>query len=321
MNQNFLERILWLHSQICRNAFPSPGGLARKFEISSRTAQRTVTSFRDRFQAPIEYDRTRKGYYYIEPGFELPFARFSQEEILTLILAWNLLEKSTGGYISSSIEDFSRKLIAGTSRMGLTRQKMEQSFSVVWNGHSPAQAQVFEDVSRALLDQKILCFSYTSPAMNQTTKRSVEPHHLQHYMGSWVLIAFCLGKKDWRKFYLSRMEEVQQQDKTFVPRPPDQWQYQVEESFGIFQGRENRPVILRFSRFRARWIREQIWHPDQKMRDLEDGSLELEIPVADFREIKLKVLSFGSDVEVVSPEELKQEVAFEIQKMARIYKK
>jgi predicted DNA-binding transcriptional regulator YafY len=205
--------------------------------------------------------------------------------------------------------------------MGLSRDRIEQAFSAVWNLYSPAQADIFCIVSGALLENKILAIRYNSPASGQTTHRRIEPHHLQHYMGSWVLIAFCLSRHDWRKFYLSRMEEVQQQDKNFVPRPFCQWQYQVEESFGIFQGLESRPVVLRFNPFRARWIREQIWHPDQKMRELQNGSLELEIPVADFREIKLRILSFGADVEVVSPMELKQEVASEIEKMIRIYKK
>ena len=76
---------------------------------------------------------------------------------------------------------------------------------------------------------------------------------------------------------------------------------------------------LRFSPFRARWIREQIWHPDQKMRELPGGGLELELPVADYREIKMRILSFGSDVEVISPEDLRLEVAKEIKRMQRLY--
>jgi predicted DNA-binding transcriptional regulator YafY len=42
--------------------------------------------------------------------------------------------------------------------------------------------------------------------------------------------------------------------------------------------------------------------------------------VADFREIKLKILQFAADVEVVSPEELCREVQKEIESMAKIYK-
>jgi len=42
--------------------------------------------------------------------------------------------------------------------------------------------------------------------------------------------------------------------------------------------------------------------------------------LADFREIKLKILQFGADVEVISPEELRRAVRKEIDKMAKKYK-
>ena len=41
--------------------------------------------------------------------------------------------------------------------------------------------------------------------------------------------------------------------------------------------------------------------------------------MADFREIKMKILQFGADVEVIAPEELREEVRQEIDKMAKLY--
>ena len=79
-------------------------------------------------------------------------------------------------------------------------------------------------------------------------------------------------------------------------------------------------MVLRFTPFRARWIKEQLWHPNQSIIQHEDGSLELSFPVADFREIKLKILQFGADVEVIAPQELRAEVLDEIKKMSRLYK-
>ncbi len=312
--------MVWLHFRIKNDGYPNVQQLALEFELSSRTAQRTIANFRDRWEAPLEYDRGRKGYYYLDKEYEFPLAVVSQEEILAILLARNLLDRSAGGYISRAIQKFSRRLLAGTSFMGLSRESIEQAFSAVWNLYSPAQAQVFRRVSHALLNNSVLCLDYTSPATGRTSSRKIEPHHLQHYTGSWVLIAFCRTRQDWRKFYLSRMNNVSLTRDSFAPRPRQLWQYQVEDSFGIFQKEANVPVVLRFNSFRSRWVREQIWHPAQEMRELEDGSLELEFPVADFREIKMKILSFGADLKVISPKELKHEVAAEIEKMSKVYK-
>ena len=318
---NFLERIIWLHARIQSGRYPNADDLAREFDLSSRTAQRTIAHYRDRLRAPIAYHRKRKGYYYSRQDYQFPLGQVSQEELLIILLAQSLLDKSAGGYISRFILQFSRKFLSPDSPVGLSREKLEERFSAAWNLYAPARADTFHLVIRALLENNILSLNYTSPVTGSTTHRRAEPHHLQHYMGSWVLIAFCLEKQDWRKFYLSRMDQVKILPERFEPRPISQWSYQVESSFGIFQGETSTAVLLRFSPFRARWIREQVWHPDQKVRELEDGSLELEIPVADFREIKLKILSFGADVEVIRPESLRREVAAEIQKMKKIYQK
>ena len=116
------------------------------------------------------------------------------------------------------------------------------------------------------------------------------------------------------------MTHVRIEPETFDPKPADQWKHLLQGAFGIFQGKETVTAVLRFTPFRARWIKEQIWHPDQTVTHLDDGGLELSFPVADFREIKLKILQFGADVEVISPEELRREVQKEIENMAKIYK-
>ena len=67
---------------------------------------------------------------------------------------------------------------------------------------------------------------------------------------------------------------------TFDPKPTDQWRHLLQGAFGIFQAQETVIAVFRFTPFRARWIKEQIWHPDQTMTHLDDGGLELSLPVA-----------------------------------------
>jgi predicted DNA-binding transcriptional regulator YafY len=120
-------------------------------------------------------------------------------------------------------------------------------------------------------------------------------------------------------FYLSRMSDWNMLSDTFTPLPKDAWQPHVNGAFGIFQGKILTTVTLRFTPFRARWIRQQTWHPDQSHRDTADGGLELSFPVADLREVKMMILQFGADVEVVSPAALRALIADEISKMTRVY--
>jgi predicted DNA-binding transcriptional regulator YafY len=314
-----LERMFWFDDQVRQKRYPNATRLAKRFELSPKTAQRCIDALRDRFGAPLEYDAAQRGYCYRDGAFNLPRFQIRQEEILALLLARKLLSSTSGGFISRDIDRFTRKLITEAGGKIADGQGIDRLFSATWTGHAPIDAKTFQLISQSLLTSKQLRFAYRSPASGRLTLRTVQPHHLQYYMASWVLTARCLLRDQWRKFYLARMERIAVTDTAFIPRPADQWRDCVDGTFGIFQGGESIDVILRFTPFRARWIEEQYWHPSQKMIRLKDGSLELHLPVTDFREIKMKILQFGADVMVIAPTELKEEVAAEVRRMGVLY--
>lgn len=314
-----LDRFIWFDQQIRHTRYPNATTLAEEFELANRTARRNINYMRDYLGVPLEYHPVHKGYFYSDDSFSMPPLQVSQEELLALLLARNLLSSSADGLISDSIKKVCKKIFSATGSFGLTELRMDEMFSAAWNGYSPAQADVFRVTADGLLRRRTLSFTYRSPRRNETVSRLVEPHHLQHYMGSWVMLGWCRERQNWRKFYLARMESTVVGDQSFVPRPIKQWEFLVDGSYGIFQGRETKDVVLLFSPQRSRWIREQIWHPRQVIEERENGSLQLTVPVADFREIKLRVLQYGADVEVMIPQELRDEIRKEISAMSRLY--
>ena len=315
-----IERLFWFHDQVKNGRRPNAARLAQRFEISNKTAQRDIVRLRDRLLAPLEYDPAGKGYYYSDDHFELPYLPASQQEILCLLLARKVLSQSAQGFISREIGGLLDRLYAAVRETGLTPQNAEDAFSATWIGYTPALEIVFRQTAFALLKRQLIRFTYRSPATDKLTRRAAEPHHLQHYMASWVLIAWCRDRSAWRKFYLARMTDLEVLGQSFEARPPSQWRPLIDSTYGLFQGGPAIPVTLRFCAFRARWIRQQRWHPDQCLMEQPDGCLDLTVPVSDFREIKLQILQFGADVEVVSPEALRQEVMDEIEKMNHLYR-
>jgi predicted DNA-binding transcriptional regulator YafY len=86
-----------------------------------------------------------------------------------------------------------------------------------------------------------------------------------------------------------------------------------------YKGETTKEVTLRFTPEKSKWIKGQIWHKDQKVKYLKDGSLELSFPVSDFSEIKREILKHGDEVEVMRPKELRVLIKAEAQKIAKIY--
>ncbi len=314
-----LERLFWLDQEIRQDHFPNAASIAKKFEVTAKTIQRNISFFRDFLHVPIEYDSHRRGYYYSDPNYSLANLYASQEEILAILIVRNLVSRSQDGLIGPGITLLSNRLLTDAVQKKFNIERIEESFSAVWNGHMRVNSEIFRGTVLALTGSKILSFSYWSPGTDEESHREVEPHHLQYYMANWMLIAWCHYRRDWRKFALSRMGDVKMLHQRFDRKPHKTWRHLQEGGFGVFQGTELVNVILQFTPFRARWIHEQFWHEAQQVRELSDGGLELSFPVADFREVKMKILQFGADVRVIAPPELQCEIQEEIERMTRLY--
>ncbi len=84
---------------------------------------------------------------------------------------------------------------------------------------------------------------------------------------------------------------------------------ELATAFGIFSGEPRHTAVLRFTPERARWVADELWHPQQQARVLDDGSYELRLPYAETPELIMDILKYGADVEVMEPAELRAEVA------------
>jgi hypothetical protein len=97
-DQLYLERFLWFDNEARYERFPNANKLGEHFEIAPKTAQRSIDHFRDRLQAPLEYNQTHKGYYYTDPTFQLPVIRISE--------AWSIRGMNSPSTIKQIVREF-----------------------------------------------------------------------------------------------------------------------------------------------------------------------------------------------------------------------
>lgn len=310
-DQLFLERFIWFDHEVRRQRFPNAAQLAGQFEVSGKTAQRSIEYFRDRLQAPLEYDYFKKGYFYSDSNFQLPLTRISEKELVALLISRKLISDASAGSLSDELEHVSQKLGSLLAAHLPGRAHPEEAFSFRWRTINPSNAEIFQTTTSALLQGNLLTFCYQAPSRSTGSKRTVEPHHMVNYMGNWHLIAFCQLRNDWRDFLLGRMTNCQIEETAFAIRAKEEWQPLLQNSFGIYQNRELFEVTLRFTPARSRWVKGEVWHEGQ--RDVEDnGFLIRTIPVSHEAEIMLEILKHGAQIEVLKPDWLRDKVAEEI---------
>ena len=95
-----------------------------------------------------------------------------------------------------------------------------------------------------------------------------------------------------RVFAVERIRSLDVLRSTFaMPATFDAKEY-LEGAWGILRG-DLVTVRVLFSKAVARYISERLWHPDQRLRHLEDGRLEVALRVADTLEVRRWILGYG----------------------------
>ena len=115
------------------------------------------------------------------------------------------------------------------------------------------------------------------------------------------------------------MADCQVTNEATLDLPDEQWQAPMDQGYGVFWGEASEEAVLRFSAYRARWVAEETWHPQQHGRWLEDGRYELIVPYRQQEELLLDILRYGADVEVISPPELRQVICQRLRNALRQY--
>ena len=78
---------------------------------------------------------------------------------------------------------------------------------------------------------------------------------------------------------------------------------------------------LLFDSSLANYILEREWHKDQQIEQREDGSVYLKFSSNQRQQVSSWVMSFGTAVEVLAPESLRDEIRANAEKILEKYKK
>lgn len=318
-SKTIYERFVWFDSCVRSGRYPSATTLARRFEMSPKTAQRDIEFMRDRLKCPLEYDRTRKGYFYTSGSFSLPLTYLSTDELSSILLARKLLQHISGDSIRNELSSIISKITSILEKHIDNSNVIDSSLSFKLIEYSPVSDHLFKDVLGSCIRRSSISFEYYSPSKEERTVRNVDPYHLLNYMGTWHLIGYCHLREDFRDFVLTRVSNLAVLDRTFRLRKDIDINELLQSGFGIFKGKEKQQVRLRFSPQKAKWIESQIWHKDQRTKYLADGSLELSFPAASLIEVKMEVLKHGADVEVISPSALRKQIKAEAERILALY--
>lgn len=281
MKNSRLFEILYL---LVEKRAVTAGELARRLEVSERTIYRDIDAL-SAAGIPVFTQKGQGGGIRLMDQFVLDRALLSREEQDEILFALQATLATGGGTEGDTL----------TRLSALFRREGDGWLEVDFTdwGSGARERENFALVKRSILARCPLSFTYYSSA-GEKSRRTVEPARLVFKGGCWYLSAYCRIRQDWRIFRLARMEDPTLEEESCPPRhPPERLEV---PSPGGEQGTELR---LRFQPSAA-WRVQDYFHPKQITRE-SDSHLLVNCNFPEDQWLLSFLLSFGSQLEVLSP--------------------
>ena len=318
-----VERLYHLHNILSQRRTPiSRQDLMERLECSQATLYRLVNELRDFLGAPIEQDPDTRGFFYdrsYEQPFELPGIWISPGELQALLTARQVLSSVQPGLLEGELESLQGRITSLLQQRGVEAEGGDSRIQIQPVAGRAVPARMFQDVLAALIQRQRLKIRYHGRRRDEESERVISPQRLTQYRNSWYLDAWCHEAHGLRSFALERIREQTLLDKPAREVPTAELSAHFDASYGIFSGPAEHMADLRFTPEMARWVSEEVWHPDQQGSLEADGSWRLQLPFSSARELIMDLLRYGSEVEVLAPDFLREAVAAEARKTAEIY--
>lgn len=175
-------------------------------------------------------------------------------------------------------------------------------------------------VMEAMTEGYEIAITYQKYTSSQTDKYTLRPYAVKEFAKRWYIIGHCIERNAIRVYGLDRVQSLELTQKTFkMPKGFD-----VDElfstSFGIYiPEAPGQTITFRTSHTEARFLRDLPIHKSQKEIASDETHVTFSLFVSPNKALIMEFCKYGSAMEVLSPEEVRSQVAEEMAKAAALY--
>ncbi len=257
----------------------------------------------------IELERTpvgkKKYYRYNDMNFSInnsPINEFESEQIKSALL---VLSRFKGMPQFSWVEEMIPKLEQAFGFNGNEKEIISFDSNQYLKG-----IEHLGVLFNAILYKKVLEIEYQSFNSEKPNLSIIHPYYLKQYNNRWFLYGKSPRFEPLSVRSLDRIISTKEVDVEYIENNSVDFSEYFEDIIGITMPKEGKPetIELQFSTNQAPYVLTKPLHGSQKNKPLNENGVSITIEVIPNYELKSLLLSFGKEVEVVSPLWLKKEI-------------
>ena len=286
-----------------------PKDVAERLGMSVRNVYRDLRALEGEVGLPMWSDDGRWGL--LDTAF-LPPLKLTLSEAMAVFLGARLMVRYADKYdpdLGSAFE----KLAANLPET--LREHVARSLDILQDAPlDPDFIDHVRQLTRAWAERRVVEIEYEGAAFEgragERSRRTVRPFLIEPSLQTHALylIGWDEDRAAMRTFKIERIHDVRVTPRSFEPPEEATLERDLRRGWDIIADQPATQIVLRFSPAVAERVLETTWHPLQATERREDGSLLWRSTVSGVIEIRLWILSWGEDVEVLEPRELREQV-------------
>lgn len=299
---NIINKYVWLVETIYRAHKISFEDINRKWlddedfsegvEIPLRTFHKWRIAVEEMFGLVIENEKRGEYRYYIE-----------NEDVIT-----------KGGMRSWMLNTISTSNLLLENRSLSDRILLEDI---------PSGREYLQPIIEAMKKNRLIHFTYYNYWRDDYRQHCVEPYCVKLFRQRWYMVGKMLGANVILVYSLDRMSEFRKSERTF--KYPDDFdgEYFFKDCYGIIAGDGTKleHVVMKVSAGQANYMRDLPMHQSQRETEQTDEYSIFELDIRPTYDLYQEVLRMGTQVEVLEPNYMREEIIRMIETMYNQYKK
>ncbi len=273
--------------------------------IKTRTLRSDINYMRTRAsEAGVEVETIDDGngfyYRYSEPDFSIFRQGLGEDDLAQLKETILMLQRFKGmpnfDWMSELVVKLEDKLnLRGISKSVVGYDDNQEYTGLDW----------FQDIFDAIINKSVLRIQYKTFS-DVDYDWTIHPYYIKEYNNRWFLLGLNEEKGFIYNVALDRIENIEQVNKEYIPTEIDFETY-FDDVIGVsILPNKKEAIRLQFSEHRFPYVMTKALHQSQRVVDVDNRIVE--ISVIPNNELEALILSFGKDVEILSPPLYRQQI-------------
>jgi len=319
------SRLQRIDNEIRSASYPNSEELALKLEVTSRTILRDIEFLRLYYDAPIEYDAQKRGFYYTDPTFYLKDILFTDDEFKNITVYYEFLSMGNNDEFRKGLRKVFNKIFAAIPEEKLENLPFTPSekypYDFLFGPTIVINGDILYKLKSAISENQVIEMDYWVSSNKKISPYTIEPLYTYSVTDIYYLLALESGQNDKPKiFSINRIMNVRTTDNHFeVPPGLRIHDYFKKEAGHVSTDKKIYTFELSFPKEVSGEAINRTYHFNETIELREDGTLFVSFRTTQLYDVFSWVLKQGHKVKVLNPPELVSLIKREAQKIASYY--